>query len=251
MTDKKFRAWIIVPCYNEEKRLRPRCFAEYISSREDVGFCFVNDGSCDGTMDVLRRIVAPFPGRTAILDLKTNGGKGEAVRAGVRHVSEFVSSEYIGFWDADLATPLGEIDDFLDILDSGEGFVVTSGSRIPRMGAFIERTPLRDLEGRIFASLSSGILGLKFRDTQCGAKLFDSSLAADVFGRPFISRWCFDVELFARLRDILGPSRMKREVCEVPLKRWTEVAGSKVTLGGTICMILDLGRILLYYGRAA
>jgi len=247
----RLKVWIIVPCYNEEKRLQPGRFAEYLSSRGDTGFCFVNDGSSDGTMKALEGMEESFPMRTMVLDLGENRGKGEAVRAGVRHVSEIASSEYIGFWDADLATPLEEIGYFLEILDSDDGFIVASGSRISRMGAFIQRTPLRNLEGKLFSSLSSGVLGLKFRDTQCGAKLFDASIASAVFARPFISRWCFDVELFARIRDLLGPSLVGSRVCEVPLRRWTEIGGSKVTLKGSVGMIIDLGRIFFHYGRTA
>ena len=248
--NKDFPVWIVVPCYNEEKRLGRRAFAEYLSIHNDVGFCFVNDGSKDGTIEVIRNIRDDFPGQVALLDLGRNYGKAEAVRSGVSHVSQLYSCRYIGFWDADLATPLEEIDNFLKILSSNDELLVASGSRISRMGACIERTPFRYMEGKFFAALSSAVLGLKFRDTQCGAKLFEKEIALRIFAEPLISRWCFDVELFARIRDLMGHAEVKRVVYEVPLQKWKEIPGSKMDIKGSMGMILDLGKIFLHYGSA-
>ena len=143
MIYKDFPVWIVVPCYNEEKRLERSAFAEYLSIHNDVGFCFVNDGSKDGTIEVIRKVREDFPCQVVILDLKNNRGKADAVRSGVFYVSELSFSPYIGFWDADLATPLEEIDGFLKILRSNKDLIVASGSRISRMGACIERTPFQ------------------------------------------------------------------------------------------------------------
>lgn len=247
---RPFKVWIVVPCFNEENRLRRNAFAEFISAHHDVGFCFVNDGSADGTLQVLNEIREDFPLQVALLDLEINGGKAEAVRSGITYISELSVSPYIGFWDADLATPLEEIDIFLKILSSNQDLLVASGSRISRMGAFIERTPSRDLEGKVFAALSSSVLGMKFRDTQCGAKLFEREIALKIFTNPFISRWCFDVELFARIRDLIGRNRVNRAVYEVPLQQWKEIPGSKIDLKGSLGMLFDLGKIFLHYRKA-
>lgn len=249
MISGDFQVWMVVPCYNEGKRLNVRAFEEYISLHDNVGFCFVNDGSTDRTNEVIRNIKEDFPGQVTLLDLTKNQGKAEAVRSGVSHVSKLSCSHYIGFWDADLATPLQEIDDFLKILSSNNELIVASGARISRIGAQVERTTLRSLEGKLFAALSSGILGLKFNDTQCGAKIFDRKIAISIFKEPFISRWCFDVELFARIRNLIGNEGIKKVAYEVPLQKWKEIPGSKVDLKGRVGMILDLGKILLHYGR--
>ncbi|MFT5358366.1 MAG: hypothetical protein ACI9KE_005604, partial [Polyangiales bacterium] len=100
---------LIVPCYNEEKRLDEAAFLSALSAQENLRIRFVNDGSRDGTLRVLRELqsVAP-PFRVEVLDLPKNVGKAEAVRLGLLHEFDTVSpkAEYVGYWDADLATPL-------------------------------------------------------------------------------------------------------------------------------------------------
>jgi dolichyl-phosphate beta-glucosyltransferase len=248
---RKFSAWIIVPCYNEEKRLSIKLFTEFLASHQDIGICFVNDGSHDRTIRVLENIQKEFPTQVALLNSRKNRGKAEAVRSGFFYVSQLSYSQYIGFWDADLATPLSEIEDFIQILNSNKNIIIASGSRISRMGALIERTFLRNLEGKIFAILSSFVLGLKFRDTQCGAKVIERETALKIFTAPFISRWCFDVEIFARLRNLLGQTRVKETIYEVPLQQWKEIPESKIRFKDSMKMILDLGRIFIHYrGRS-
>ena len=103
------------------------------------------------------------------------------------------------------------------------------------MGHDIRRRPIRRWLAAEFAQVVSLVFGQRFHDTQCGAKLFrvmPETIAA--YSMPFASRWIFDVELFARLRQILG-SQWKAKLCEViyefPLNAWQDVAGSKLKRG--------------------
>ncbi len=244
----KLQAWIIVPCFNEERRLDMGAFQEYIFSHKEVGFCFVDDGSHDGTYGIIRKAASCFPKQVTTKRLLQNSGKGEAIRTGINHVlSTQKASRYLGYWDADLATPLEEIDSLLDTLKEGRPYLVASGSRITRMGASIQRTFLRYADGKLFSFLASVVLGLRFRDTQCGAKLFEQTLAERVFQKPFLSSWAFDVEIFARIRSLYGKANTRKIVCEVPLHSWKEVSGSKITYSSQLRMLFDLLRIFLHY----
>jgi glycosyltransferase involved in cell wall biosynthesis len=240
--------WIIVPCFNEGRRLNLDAFREYLGSHEDTGFCFVDDGSQDDTWERLETMRSAFPRQAATLRLNRNSGKAEAIRSGINFaLKPTTTARYVGFWDADLATPLDEIDSFRRILMESDSFAVASGSRIRRMGATIERSVLRDLEGRVFAALASLVLGLGFRETQCGAKLFERSLAERIFQETFISSWGFDVEIFARVLRLYGRERTKKLVCEVPLRSWREIPGSKMNLAGKLRSLTDLLLIFRRY----
>ncbi|MFQ6070884.1 MAG: glycosyltransferase family 2 protein, partial [Candidatus Aminicenantales bacterium] len=105
-----------------------------------------------------------------------------------------------------------------------------SGCRLKRMGATIERHWYRHYFGRVFATGASLVLGLPIYDTQCGAKLLRAELAGILFERPFISRWLFDIELLARMIQLLGRKKVMTSVVELPLERWEDKGESKVKL---------------------
>jgi len=102
------RLLLVVPCYNEEKRLDVAAFREFTLPGTNLEFLFVNDGSRDGTLRVLESLRETNPRRFSILNLERNSGKAEAVRRGIEAAVER-SPHITGFWDADLATPLSEL----------------------------------------------------------------------------------------------------------------------------------------------
>jgi glycosyltransferase involved in cell wall biosynthesis len=219
-------ARIIVPCYNEAERLKPDLFLQVLESNERLSFLFVNDGSRDGTLECLYALREKAPTRVAVLDLERNVGKAEAVRCG------FLASldepcDYVGYWDADLATPLDAIAEFCSILDRGNVEAVI-GSRVCLLGRNIQRNPWRHYVGRVFATCASLLLQLKIYDTQCGAKLFKNApILRQVFGSPFKVNWTFDVEMMARFLVLQGTGVASRWV-EHPLHEWVDVKGSKI-----------------------
>ncbi len=219
------RTLIVVPCYNEASRLDARAFETYLSSSGDVGFVLVNDGSTDRTLEVLRDMAGRWPGRVHVIDQQPNAGKAEAVRVGMLHAFG-TGVAYSGYFDADLATPLDSIDEFIATLDRHAGIDVVIGSRLLLLGRAIKRSAKRHYLGRVFATAASVVLDLPVYDTQCGAKLFRSTdLIRGLFARPFGSRWIFDVEIFARYLNDQG---RREALYELPLLRWEDIGGSRV-----------------------
>jgi len=217
---------IVIPCYNEEKRLPLAEFAAHYAVHPDISYCFVNDGSSDSTLSLLTSLAKDRGDRISVLSLPRNGGKAEAVRAGVLHVLRGPSVEYVGYLDADLATPLDEMDRLLACSKDVPSASLIFGSRVKRLGAHIVRSPLRHYLGRVFAAASSSFLGIPAYDTQCGAKLIRSSVAGEIFREPFIGRWIFDVELFLRTATLVDAE--PEPFVEVPLNKWTEKGRSRI-----------------------
>jgi hypothetical protein len=180
-----------------------------------------------------------MPSSIAILDRRVNAGKGEAVRNGMLHVLASAPSRFIGFWDADLATPLSAVQDFLELVENRPDIDIILGSRVKLLGREIHRRPLRHYLGRVFATCASLTLGMPVYDTQCGAKLFRvTPILGEVLQRPFLSRWIFDVELIARF--LTRDASMCKRMYEFPLYEWRDVAGSKVKPADFLRAITEL-----------
>jgi hypothetical protein len=145
------------------------------------------------------------------------------------------------------------VDDFAAVLDQRPGCEAVLGSRVRLLGRRIERRTTRHYLGRIFATVASIALRMPVYDTQCGAKLFRANdrLRA-CLAAPFRSRWVFDVELLARLRQAAAAdaAAMHALVHELPLRRWEDVPGSKVTAVAGLRAALELLAIRRAYGGA-
>ena len=230
---------LIVPCYNEEQRLDVEAF----KSSRDAHFRFVNDGSTDGTQRVLQSLAAADPSRFRVLSLEKNSGKAEAVRRGMLEELRGPAN-YVGFWDADLATPLSELPRFIEILDERSDIDIVIGARVRLLGREISRNAGRHYFGRAGATLISSSLGLAVYDTQCGAKVFRANDGMrEIFATPFISRWLFDVEIIARLVQRIGRDAAARRMYELPLMVWHDVHGSKIKSRDYLRGLRDLWKI--------
>jgi dolichyl-phosphate beta-glucosyltransferase len=234
------RVCLIVPCYNEAARLDLARF-EDAAARGTVSFVFVDDGSTDGTGDMLR---ARATDRMHVMSLERNAGKAEAVRQGMLRAAGlpgYAHLDWIGFWDADLSTPLAEV----ALLTAFPAFCgvdadAVIGSRVLRLGSRVRRRPIRHVLGRLFATASTLLLRTGAYDTQCGAKLFRPAVAARCFAEPFVTRWIFDVEILIRLNDAV--------ILECPLREWVDVGGSKIRLLPNVWRTLrDLARLRTTY----
>jgi dolichyl-phosphate beta-glucosyltransferase len=229
----------VVPCFNEEKRL-DRSQVELLLSDKRTHILFVDDGSSDGTLSLLRELAGQHGKRVQVLALEKNGGKAEAVRRGL--VEGSASADVIGYADADFSTPAGELNRLAAQLEQVNADVVI-GSRVGLAGTRIDRKPSRHYLGRIFGTAASLVLGTVIYDTQCGAKLFRvSPLLREVLAEPFGSRWIFDVELLGRL--LIGgeglPGIRPEKLVEVPLLEWRDVGGSKLGLKSMFQVPLQL-----------
>lgn len=238
---------IIIPCYNEANRLDNKAFMDFALRNADVSFLFVNDGSCDDTLLVLRRM-AEQNERIHYLDVQPNGGKAEAVRKGMMYALENFPSDYLAFWDADLATPLDEIRHFMQAISTSD-FDVVTGMRLARLGARIKRKRSRHYLGRCFATTASIVLKLPVYDTQCGAKMYKSTIVPVLFADPFITRWLFDVELLARYVQRYGIETAKNKILEYPLFSWEDVGGSQLKLKDFIKAPYELLKIKRKYKK--
>jgi GT2 family glycosyltransferase len=217
------RTIVVIPCYNEASRLQVSAFLDALRLEPLLGFVLVDDGSRDDTYAVLSAIREAAGGRVQLLKLETNSGKAEAVRRGVLRAFE-EDARLIGYWDADLATPLAAIADLADVLEN-RGFCFALGSRVKLLGRRIERDERRHYLGRAFAATATATLGIPVYDTQCGAKLFRATpVLKSAFESPFRRRWTFDVELLGRLID----RELAGRCVEVPLQEWCEKPGSKL-----------------------
>jgi len=238
---------IVVPCYNEIERLPVHSFLEFIEKNEKIYFLFVNDGSTDNTGSLLNEMHNRYPDAIKVLNLAKNQGKAKAVREGFKFCFS-LKPKIIGFWDADLATPLTAINEFLKIYDEFPEVNWVFGSRVKLLGRKIDRNEIRHYLGRFFATITSRVLDLPIYDTQCGAKLFKfDKLLVDIFSENFTSRWIFDVELIARLQALSSNNNLpKKIIYEYPLNEWTDISGSKLKLSDFFIAIYDLYNIRKY-----
>ena len=243
---------LVVPCFNEEARLDRQAYLDFAASHPAVDLLFVDDGSNDGTAGILDGLRAQAPGRVDVIHLPSRQGKGGAVRQGILEGLRR-QPDLVGFWDADLATPLDAVDDFLTFASKRPDIEIIMGSRVMLMGRDIRRRAWRHYLGRVFATAVSLALDLPVYDTQCGAKVFRAGKAvAEAFAAPFHSAWIFDVEVLARYLALpIGPGEPARQarIYELPVAKWHHVPGSKLRWTDFVRAMAELAVIRRQYPR--
>jgi dolichyl-phosphate beta-glucosyltransferase len=235
---------VVIPCYNEARRLDEDCVRALVR-RSDIGVLLVDDGSTDATPDRLTKLSAEHPA-IGVLTLPFNVGKAEAVRQGLLAALRRSETRVVGYLDADFATPPPEFLTLVDAVTSEPRISVVMGARVALLGREISRSPARHYLGRVFATLATIVLQLPAYDTQCGAKVFRAGAGLrDALRAPFSSRWIFDVELLGRLAtgSPRAPAIPLDEMLEIPLRRWTEVKGSKLRMRGRVLALYELAAL--------
>jgi dolichyl-phosphate beta-glucosyltransferase len=217
---------IIIPAYNEEKRLPATLAAvrDYLSRSdwEPAELVVVDDGSRDGTV--------PAAGRAGARVLRNPGNRGKGYS--VRHGMMEAAGEWSLFTDADLSAPIEEVEK-LWAAAARERAQVAFGSRaLDRSLVGVHQPLFRESMGRLFNVLMRLETGLPFRDTQCGFKLFETAAAREIFRRQRLDGFGFDVEV------LYIACRLGYRVVEEPV-RWNDVAGSKVSLWRGVTAFLD------------
>jgi glycosyltransferase involved in cell wall biosynthesis len=213
---------IIIPFYNEEKRIVLESFHQIFNNTSQYDFILVDDGSTDNTFAVLNQFKSEFS-TIEVLKLYKNVGKAEAIRTAVLSIS---NTDFIAYYDADLATPFSELDKLIQFSIQNPNYKMIMGARIKLIGNGVKRSLTRHYFGRIFATIvSQFVLKVAVYDTQCGAKVVDYQTANQIFAKPFISKWLFDVELLKRLQK---NHNLKEVVKEIPLEKWEEIGSSKI-----------------------
>lgn len=213
---------IIIPFYNEIDRINQENFHQFFTGFPHYNFLLVDDGSSDNTIEILEKFESKFS-NVDVLKLAKNVGKAEAIRSAVLSISE---SDFISYYDADLATPFSELDKLIQFSIQNPSYKMVMGARIKLLGNGVQRSLKRHYFGRIFATIvSQFVLKVAVYDTQCGAKVIDFETAKLIFDKPFVSKWLFDLELLKRLQKI---HNLKEVVKEIPLEQWNEIGNSKI-----------------------
>jgi glycosyltransferase involved in cell wall biosynthesis len=225
---------IIIPAYNESVRIGPtldRVLAYMQQQGWEAEIVVVNDGSRDGTAEIVRAY-AGGSASVRLVENPGNCGKGYSVRNGILHATGAV----VLFTDADLSSPIEEAAKLLDSIH--RGCDVAIGSRWLRSDLQTARQPIcRQVLGRAFNLALKVVLGLSFKDTQCGFKAFKQSAARDIFGRQVIRRWGFDPEILFLARQLGYKTK------EIPVA-WGHDERSKINpLMDGMSMLLDMFRI--------
>ncbi|MGY5352858.1 dolichyl-phosphate beta-glucosyltransferase [Wenyingzhuangia sp. IMCC45533] len=224
---------IIIPCYNEANRLAINTFIDFANAHKNYHLCFVNDGSSDHTLQVLENIEYECNGNVTVVDVKINAGKAAAVRTGVKYLNRIQEIDTIGFMDADLSTDFNDFKDLVNTLRKNNELSLVYGSRGKGEGD-IQRNFFRSVFSKIVKMIVFLILGLPIEDTQCGAKVFKREIIGVAYGKKFLTRWLFDVEIFMRLKKYYGNHQIMSKMCEQPLKRWEHVDDSKLGMKDAI-----------------
>jgi len=232
--------YLVIPCFNEAKRLQESEVLKCVNGLDCV-VVLVNDGSTDSTLTLLQKISSIHTNRIKVLNLERNVGKGEAVRAGFIFAIAQGATE-IGFCDADFSVDYEDLSRIFAKLIETESVCAVIGSRVEVAGSVIKRSTLKYITGRAFAGLVRIVLKQKIYDTQCGSKAFRvDSVVKAAFSMPFQSRWAFDVEIIGRINELTNGE--KSSVIELPLMRWIEKPGSKLTFFSRIRTVFELIRI--------
>lgn len=223
------RLSVVIPAFNEEKRLGGTVarVLEYLAAQPYTWeLLVVDDGSGDATGDVARAAAGGHPVR--VLRNEPNRGKGYSIRRGMLEAR----GRYRLFSDADLSTPIEELDAFWPFFD--QGFAVVIGSRAMEGSRLeVRQSSLREAMGRLYNACVRLLLVDGIRDTQCGFKMFTAEAADAVFPAQTMHGFSFDVEI------IMLAQRAGFRVREQPV-RWINAPGSKVSPWNGALAFLDL-----------
>jgi dolichyl-phosphate beta-glucosyltransferase len=199
---------IVIPTYNEEKRITltlDKIITHMDRSQLDYEIVVVDDGSKDDTCKFVQLYINRYPDRIMLHTIKNNSGKGFAVTQGML----IAGGENILYTDADLSTPIEEINRFLNEIDKGFGLVIAS--RAHRESEIIRHQPFyREIMGKIYNLIVRTVLEIPFRDTQCGFKLFRKDTAKEIFSKILTRRFSFDTEV------VLIAMKINSRISELP-----------------------------------
>ncbi len=219
---------IVIPAYNEEKRLAPTLHIcqDYLSKHPEIErVIVVNDGSRDHTTRVFHESVGHDP-RFTLVNLPQNKGKGFAVRAGI----QAATSAYVLFTDSDLSTPITFAE---TLLNEAKNADVVIGSRKLSKSLITKSQPLyRRLISRVGDLVRKSFFLKNIQDTQCGFKLFDREKVTPLLALAHVNRYAFDIELLVIAQE------NKLRIKEVPVE-WHHDELSKINISKAVFEVLS------------
>lgn len=222
---------IIIPAYNEEDRIQSTIekIQNYLDKQnQDYEILVIDDGSKDNTVKLVKDNFA----NVQIVKQEVNQGKGAAVRRGMLEAK----GDLRLFTDADLSTPIYEIDKMLEW--QKKGYDVCIGSRAMQSELIKEHQPwYREFMGKTFNKIVQFLVVRGIKDTQCGFKMFTKKAAEDIFSRSKINGYAFDVEA------VFLANSLKYKIKEIPVE-WYNDERSKVNpVTDSIKMFLEILKI--------
>lgn len=225
---------VVIPAFNEDKRIGATVqkIYDYLNENaETFEIVIVDDGSRDSTVDIIRNVSERIQ-NIKLLSNGSNKGKGFSVKNGILHST----CSIVLISDADLSTPIEEVEKFLPWIDNGYDIVIGS-RRLEESEIMNEQPWYRQLMGKAFNALVKILVLGGFNDTQCGFKLLKSEPAKRVFNLSKIYGFAFDVEI------LFIANKMGYRIKEVPV-RWINSPHSRVRImRDPLKMFLDLFRI--------
>jgi dolichol-phosphate mannosyltransferase len=228
---------IIIPAYNEEKRIiKPLAsYYEFFNKKlkSDFEIIVVPNNCKDNTIGVVKNF-AKDKKNIVIKNIEKINGKGLAVMEGFK----IAKGSLIGFVDADESTGVGEFNKLYENLNGFDGIIASR--KIKGASIFPRRTFYQDITSHIFGFLVRLLFGLKYKDTQCGAKLFKKETAHFLAKNVTETKWSFDVELLYLCK------KNNKKVLEYPIF-WKDTEGGKVTLKEGLNSVLRLIKLRFRY----
>jgi dolichyl-phosphate beta-glucosyltransferase len=222
---------VVIPAYNEALRIG-RTLTEtfdYLDAQSYTSeVIVVDDGSNDQTMQVVDAFEPHAAGRLRVARNPGNCGKGYAVRNGMLQAR----GEIRLFFDADLSTPPSEIAKIIEPIAKGDYDIVFGSRALVRELIGMRQSLSRELLGRVFNLIMRALVGLRFKDTQCGFKAFRWQAAQSVFTIQQIEGFGFDPEV------LFIAQKQGWKLLELPV-RWDHVEGSKIRLLSTPLKMLS------------
>lgn len=227
---------IIIPCYNESKRLKiPEL--DLLAKHPNIVVYLANDGSTDTTQEVIETYAKTRTNVIAI-QYEKNEGKAQTIFKTIHQLKNNKKIDYIGYLDADFATDATQFIKLINnLLSSNKSYIF--GSRIATLSSHIKRSVLRHYIGRIVITLLNLKYKLGIYDSQCGAKLFSKEIINEIASTPFYTNWLFDIEIFLRLKD----KNLLYNGIEFPLEKWEDISGSKITSKEIRKILLDFYKL--------
>ena len=232
---------IVIPCYNEQQRLKKSSILELINHQEKVEVYLVNDGSTDRTLEFITDLSKNHEG-ISVINYSKNQGKAKTIYKSFLELSKLKKITHFGYLDADFST---ESKDFLKmhqvLLNSDKEYIF--GSRILTLNTQIYRKTYRHFIGRIIITFINFFFKLGIYDTQCGAKIFNRRILNSIIEKEFVTNWLFDIEIFIRLSNV----KLLDVGFEYPLQKWRDVNGSKIKKIDSLYIVLDIFKLIRSY----
>jgi len=229
---------MIVPCFNEEERFNVDYWNKLTHKTSDIFWIFVNDGSTDQTLALLRALNGA---NVRILNLDSNLGKSEAIRLGfINLIAEKNDLDFVGYIDSDSAFEGSEVSLVLkgvsEYFRSDANLSAIFTSRVALAGRNIQRKSFRHYLGRMIITFITWSWATAPYDTQSGFKIYRVSQFLDTqLEQPFLTKWFIDIELLARIGSL---PRIK--ILELPLNSWVDVSGSHIRIKDFPLIALDI-----------